>query len=210
MDLGDSRREVVLRVFVRNRALSLATTNQPVGNSETGRQGGSLDAGDCGVVRRRIKFLRNVEAGIDRHTEVAKTAAADIQVRDGRRINCVIVADCKGVGVIRLGATVLAKARAEWVARQIRQLPITVAAKNMAFTVDLVIYAGNVFVAIPAQPGRLYEVVDYLSVVGWIRKQTKQKLGSRIDASWINNIGCAVERKLRAGASAVSSASGIY
>src|SRR6266849_7228329 len=80
----------------------------------------------------------------------------------------------------------------------------------MAFTVDLVIYAGNVFVAIPAQPGRLYEVVDHLSVVGWIRKQTQQKLGSRIDASWINDIGCAVERKLRAGASAARRASRIY
>src|SRR5713101_2370487 len=100
MDLGNSRREVVLCVFVRDRTLSLAATNQPVGNSETGRQGGSLDAGDYGVVRRGKKFLCNVEAGIDRHTEVAETAGADIQVRDGRRNNCVIVADCKGVGVI--------------------------------------------------------------------------------------------------------------
>src|SRR6266849_9085780 len=160
MDLGDSRQEVVLRVFVRNRTLSLAATNQTVGNSETGRQGGSLDAGDCGVVRRRKKFLRNVEPGIDGYAEVAEAAGADIQVRDGCWINSVAVADRKGVGVIRLGATVLAKARAEWVARQIRQLPITVPAKDTAFIVNNIVYAGNVFVAIPAQPGRLYEVVD--------------------------------------------------
>src|SRR6266436_9658205 len=180
MDLGDSRGEVVLCVFVRNRTLSLAATNQPVGNSETGRQGGSLYVGDCAVVRRRKKFLRKVEAGIDRHTEVAKTAGADIQVRDGCRIDCIIVADRKGVGVIRLCAAVLADARAKWVARQVLQLPITVAAKDTAFIVDCVVYAGNVFVAIPAQPGRLCEVVDYLSVIGWHRKQTQQKRGSRI------------------------------
>src|SRR6266851_1822792 len=210
MDLGDLRQEVVLCVFVRNRTLSLAATNvagtRAVGDAETGRQGGSLDAGDLGVVRRGKKFLCNIEPGIDRYTEVAETAGADIQVRDGCWINCVIVADRKGVGVIRLGATILADARAEWVARQIRQLPITVAAKNMAFTVDLVIYAGNVFVAIPAQPGRLYEVVDYLCVVGWIRKQTQQKIGSRIDTTCRDDVA----GKLRARASAVRRASGNY
>src|SRR5439155_23000989 len=81
MDLDDSRQEVVLCVFVRNRTLSLAATNQPVGNSETGRQGSSLYAGDCGVVRRRKKFLCHIEPGIDRYTEVAETAGTDIQVR---------------------------------------------------------------------------------------------------------------------------------
>src|SRR5258705_9634454 len=90
------------------------------------RSRGSLDAGDCGVIRRRKKLLRNVEPGIDGYTEVAETAGADIQVRGSCRIDCISIANSKGVGVIRLGATVLAKARAEWVARQIRQLPITV------------------------------------------------------------------------------------
>ena len=82
--------------------------------------------------------------------------------------------------MIRLGTTVLAEARTEWIARQIRQLPITVAAENMAFIIDLVIYARNIFVAIPAQPGRLYEVV-LCQGVGWIRKQTQQKLGCLIE-----------------------------
>src|SRR6266478_2736930 len=138
MDLGDSRQEVVLRVFVRNRTLSLAATNQPVRNSETGRQRSSLYGGDCRVVRRRIKFLYHVEPGIDRYTEVAETAGAYIQVRDGCRINCVIVADRKGVGVIRLGASALARARAQCRPRQILHPPITLACKNMAFTGDLV------------------------------------------------------------------------
>jgi len=81
--------------------------------------------------------------------------------------------------VIRLGTAVLAEPRAERVSRQVCQLPITVAAKDAARTTDNVVYAGNVFVAIP--PARSpYEVVDYLSVVGWIRKQTQQKLGSRM------------------------------
>jgi len=53
-------------------------------------------------------------------------------------------------------------------------------AENMAFIIDLVIYARNIFVAIPAQPGRLYEVV-LCQGVGWIRKQTQQKLGCLIE-----------------------------
>src|SRR5713226_6269394 len=120
MDLGDPRREVVLCVFVRNCTLSLAASNQRVGNSETGRQGGSLYAGDCGVVRRRKTFLRNVEPGIDRYTEVAETAGADIQVHRSCWSQAVVVTDRQGMRVIRLGTAILAEARAEWVARQVR------------------------------------------------------------------------------------------
>src|SRR5260370_41500069 len=99
----------------------------------------------------------------------------------------------------------MAKTRYEWITRQVHQLPKTLAAKKIASTVNLVIHAGNVFVGIPAQPGRLYEVVDYLSVVGWIRKQTQQKLGSRIDATCRDDVA----GKLRARASGCN-ASGIY
>src|SRR3989442_2519110 len=115
----------------------------------------------------------SIEPGMDRYTEVAETAGTDIQVRGSCRIDCVSIADSEGVGMIRLGTTVLAEARAEWIARQIRQLPITVATENMAFIIDLVIYARNIFVAIPPQPSRLYEVADYLMVFGWIREQTQ-------------------------------------
>src|SRR6266436_6765957 len=74
MEHGDSRGEVVLCVFVRNRTLSLAVSYQSVRNGEIGRQGGSLYGGDCAVVRRRKTLLRNVEPGIVRCTEVAETA----------------------------------------------------------------------------------------------------------------------------------------
>src|SRR6266571_3849093 len=95
-----------------------------------------------------------------RCTEVAETAGADIHARDDCWTHCITVVYRKSIAVIRLGTAVLADARAEWVARQIRQLPITVPAKYTAFIVNNIVYAGNVFVAIPAQPGRLYEVVD--------------------------------------------------
>src|SRR6266705_687713 len=84
------------------------------------------------------------------------------------------------MGVIGLGTAILAEARAERISRQVCQLPITVAAKDAAFIVNNVVYAGNVFVAITAQTGCLYEVVA-CRAVGWIRNQTQQKRGSRID-----------------------------
>src|SRR6266852_1093883 len=180
-DNGDSRGEVVLCVFVRNRTLSLAVSYQSVRNGEIGRQGGSLYGGDCAVVRRRKTLLRNVEPGILRCTEVAETAGADIHARLDCWTHCVIVVDRKGVGVIRLGAAVLADARAEWVARQIRQLPITVPAKDTAFIVNNIVYAGNVLVAIPAQPGGLYEVVEYRGVGRFRYQRIQQKLGSQIE-----------------------------
>ena len=60
------------------------------------------------------------------------------------------------MGVIRLRAAILAEARAERISRQVCQLPITVAAKDTLFVADVVVNAGNVFVAITAQAGRLY------------------------------------------------------
>jgi len=51
---------------------------------------------------------------------------------------------------------------------------ITVAAENMAFIIDLVIYARNIFVAIPASR-RLYEVV-LCQGVGWIRNKPNKNL----------------------------------
>src|SRR5206468_11835824 len=93
-----------------------------------------------------------------------------------------VVTDRQGMGVIRLGTAILAEARAERISWEVCQLPITVPTKDTAFIADLVVYAGNVFVAITAQPGRLYEVVD-ARAVGWIRNQTQQKLGSRIDTT---------------------------
>ena len=89
--------------------------------------------------------------------------------------------------MIRLGTAILAEARAEGIARQVRQLPITVAAKDTAFIVDIVIHSGDVFVAIPAQTGCLYEIV-YGRAVGWIRNQTQQKLGSQVDTICRDNI----------------------
>src|SRR5437867_3807091 len=91
------------------------------------------------------------------------------------------------MGVIRLGTAILAEARAERISWEVCQLPITVPTKDTAFIADLVVYAGNVFVAITAQPGRLYEVVD-ARAVGWIRNQTQQKLGSRIDTTCRDDI----------------------
>src|SRR2546429_9941080 len=55
-------------------------------------------------------------------------------------------------------------------------------AKNTAFANYVEVYTGNEFIAIPAQAGCLYEVVD-CRAVGWIRNQTQQKLGSRIDTT---------------------------
>jgi len=75
--------------------------------------------------------------------------------------------------VIRLGTTVLAEARAEWIARQIRQLPITVAAENMAFIIDLVIYARNIFVAIPASPVAFTKLFFVKVLVGFGTNPTK-------------------------------------
>src|SRR6266566_5396386 len=84
------------------------------------------------------------------------------------------------MGVIGLGTAILAETCAERISRQVCQLPITVAAKQPAFIINNVVYTGNVFVAITAQTGCLYEVVA-CRAVGWIRNQTQQKRGSRID-----------------------------
>src|ERR1700747_563428 len=84
------------------------------------------------------------------------------------------------MGVIRLRAAILAEARAERISRQGWQLPITVAAKDTLLAADVVVNADNVFVAITAQAGRLYEVV-YCRAVSRIWNQAQQELGSRID-----------------------------
>src|SRR5215472_3121698 len=132
VDSSHARGEVVLCVFVRDRTLSLAASNERVGDAETGREGSSLYVGDGSIVRRWITLLGNIEPGIDRYAEVAKTASADVDVHRRCRSQRVIVTDGKGVGVIRLSAAILAQARAERIAWQVFQPPITVAAKNTA------------------------------------------------------------------------------
>src|SRR6202043_2579081 len=125
-----ARADIKLSIAVLNEALSLRA-HDVVGVIQYARRGwSSSDRGNHVVKLRWPANLGQVETRVVWRAVVGEAAETRVQRGDGGRRYVVVVTNRRGARGVLLRATILTKPGAQWVLRQIQNVPIGVAEEN--------------------------------------------------------------------------------
>src|SRR6202043_255 len=128
-----ARADIKLSIAVLNEALSLRA-HDVVGVIQYARRGWSpSDRGNHVVKLRWPANFGQVETRVVWRAVVGEAAEARVQRGDGVRSYGVVVTNRSGASGVLFCATILAEPGAQWVLRQIQDIPIGVAEEDTLF-----------------------------------------------------------------------------